>query len=405
MGFGVASAGGATRLGTVVAALLAVIAILSGCAALGAQADTPVAAETRAPQVPGPTTIPAPPPPNDLDAARIAELTALCPDVLSEAALRALAQYGADAVSFFATTGQCGDISAVLAAADHSRPFASPLQYIDAPCPGGTLLTVWAHYDDDLLFGSPAIPRALDAGRCVRSLYLTASDAGLGEQYALGREAGLRAAYDAMRGASAPWEERTVLLTNGITFAMTRPSGDPRISLFFLRLPDGGLDGSGFAATGHSGIPKLLGGHVAEAPRFGGAAPLNAADLPATVSQLYDAYAPDEVLTALPGTAHGSRGDHPDHAATGTIVAGLADRGLIDPSRVTYAQGYPITALSPNVQGDELARKLAVFATYAAHDAVLKCSTVDGCRKLPRTGPWLFRQYLIPHAELVRDGS
>ncbi|HOA87418.1 MAG: hypothetical protein GX871_04260 [Microbacteriaceae bacterium] len=395
------AARGAARLG---ATLVAAAALLSGCVALGAPTGAPAAAGASAPPPLEPEVGHTAPPPNDLDDLRITELIARCPDVLSDAALRTLPQHGVDAVSFFATTGQCADVGAVLAV-DSPRPFVSPLQYIDAPCPGGTLLTVWAHYDDDLIFGSPTIPRALDAGRCVRTLYLTASDAGLGEQYELAREAGLRAAYDAMRGAATPWEDRTVLLSNGITLAMTRPSGDPRISLFFLRLPDSGLDGNGFQATGHSGIPKLLGGLVAEAPRFGGAAPLKAVDLPATVSQLYDAYAPDEVLTALPAMAQGSRGDHPDHAATGGIVADLADRGLIDPRRVTYAQGYPISGLAPNLHGDELARKLDAFAKYAAHDAVLRCSTVDRCLKLPRTGPWLVRQYLIPHDAIVRAGA
>lgn len=398
------------KLGTAVIVVAALAAMLSGCVGPG----TPEPGRTSA--AASPTLVPPPPPeaepgvmptasPSALDDARITELTAMCPGALSAEALRMLPQYGADAVNFFANTGQCGDIGAVLAAGEYPRPFGSPLQYVDAPCPAGTLLTVWAHYDDDLIFGSPAIPQALAANHCVRTLYLTASDAGRGAQYGLNREAGLRAAYDAMRGASTPWESRTVLLTNGITLAMTRPTGDPRITLFFLRLPDGGLDANGFSATGHGSIPKLLDGLVPDIQRVGGGAPLVAVDLPAAVSQLYDAYAPQTVMTSLPDIAEGSRGDHPDHARTGNIIADMVDRGVVDPNRVIYAQGYPTGGRPANVQGDELARKLDAFVKYAAHDSVLTCSTPDTCRKLPRFGASLLRQYLTPHTAIVREGS
>lgn len=382
--------------------------LLSGCAGLGTpESVRPSVPPTLAP-IDTPTPTPTPthtPPPNDLDAARIAELVALCPGVLATPALETVPQFEADAVSFFANTGQCGDLAGVLAAGDYSRPFVSPLQYLDAPCPAGTLLTVWAHYDDDLIFGSPAIPRALNAQQCVRTLYLTASDAGRGAQYGLNREAGLRAAYDAMRGVSTPWETRTVTLANGITLAMTRPNGDPRISLFFLRLPDGGLDANGFSATGHGSIPKLLDGLVPDVQRVGGGTALVAVDLPAVVAELYAAYAPQTVLTHLPGIAQGSKGDHPDHADTGNIIADMVGRALLDPSQVVYAQGYPSGARPANVQSDELSRKLDAFVKYAAHDSVLKCSTPDSCRKLPRFGASLLREYLTPHAEIVRDDS
>lgn len=404
------SAGSVAKLGVAFVALIAAAVMLGGCMAPGApqsaDASKAPAPASEATQTPEPQAPPQPlPPPNNLDATQIGELTALCPDVLSDAALRVLPQYGVDAVNFFATTGQCGDAGTVLAAGEYPRPFESPLQYVDAPCPAGTLLTVWAHYDDDLIFGSPSIPRALDAQKCVRTLYLTASDAGRGDGYGLERERGLRAAYDAMRGASTPWEDRAVLLSNGITLAMSRPTGDPRITLFFLRLPDGGLDANGFSATGGGSIPQLLNGLIPDLPRLGGAAPVNAQDLPATVSQLYAAYAPEMVMTTLPGVAQGSHGDHPDHAAVGNIIAGMADRGLVDTSTLTYAQGYPITAFEPNLGGDELTRKLDVFVKYAVHDVALRCTTVETCLKLRLTGPWLLRQYVIPHAEIVRAGS
>jgi hypothetical protein len=69
---------------------------------------------------------------------------------------------------------------------------------------------------------------------------------------------------------------------------------------------------------------------------------------------------------------------------------------------VTYALGYPSELREPNLGDDQLQRKLAAFAAYATHDPVIKCSSADSCLKVKRFGAWLVRQYLVPHAELVR---
>lgn len=58
---------------------------------------------------------------------------------------------------------------------------------------------------DDLLFLSPDLLHDIQAGRCVRTVYLTAGDAGRGERYWLGREDGVRAAYAQMAGVADRW--------------------------------------------------------------------------------------------------------------------------------------------------------------------------------------------------------
>ena len=65
-----------------------------------------------------------------------------------------------------------------------------------------SVLSIWAHYDDDLIFGNPAIDAAIGRGEPVTSVFLTGSDAGRGMQYAADREHGLRLAYEHMRGAA-----------------------------------------------------------------------------------------------------------------------------------------------------------------------------------------------------------
>lgn len=378
------------------AALLAAALLLSGC-------SSPSDATTGEARERATATIPPPPPPNDLGPERIAQIaTVECPDAVTEETVRMLVQPRADAVSFFASTGQCGDIAQVLAAGDGVRAFVSPLQYIDGACPAGTLLTVWAHYDDDLIFGSPTIPQALEAGQCVRNFYLTGSDAGKGLDYAFGREDGLRDSYNVLLGAPLEWEQRTVTLANGLVLAMSRPIGDPRVTLFFLRLPDGGLGAEGFAATGWESLPRLLAGAIGEMHMIDTGTAVSLDGISSTLVELYDAYLPETVLAHLPGSAEGTSGDHPDHQVTGDIVMGATDAGRLDPVRVIYAQGYPSEWREQNLEGDLLQRKLDAFAAYATHDPVIKCSTADSCLNVKRFGAWLVRQYLVPHTELVR---
>jgi len=69
---------------------------------------------------------------------------------------------------------------------------------------------------------------------------------------------------------------------------------------------------------------------------------------------------------------------------------------------VQYAMGYPTAQQRANIDRDPLARKLKVFAIYAAHDPVIACRDSAGCLKVSRFGDWLQRQYLIPHNEMVR---
>ncbi len=343
------------------------------------------------------------PPPNDLDELRIAQILGVeCPGSIHEDTLRNMPQNRADAIDYFASTAQCTDIASVVAATEYTRDFVSPLQYIDAECAQNTTLTVWAHYDDDLIFGSPLIPQKLDADQCVRNLYLTASDAGMGVEHAYQRESGLRAAYDVMRGSAGPWEDRAVHLRNGITLSMTRPADDPRLTLFFLRLPDGGLDAGGFRSTGWASLPRLLDGSISEISTVDGGVAVTAQALTSTFLEFYAAYDPTTVLSHMPDVALASPGDHSDHAATGSIVLASADAGSVASDRVIYAQGYPSESQQTNLGGDELARKTAIFAAYAAHDSSLRCDTGLRCLQLPRFGDWLTRQYHIPHAELVR---
>lgn len=76
-------------------------------------------------------------------------------------------------------------------------------------CQGGSIYFS-AHPDDDLIFMSPDLLHDVQENACVRTVYVTAGDAGLGEAYWRNREVGTRAAYAEMAGVANSWTASTV---------------------------------------------------------------------------------------------------------------------------------------------------------------------------------------------------
>jgi LmbE family N-acetylglucosaminyl deacetylase len=411
--------------GGVKAALLSALGVfsltLAGCTAVVPSSTGPSVSvsPSAAPSLSSqPTTTPPPTPEvPSLNAMTYEQLVALaqaCPDrVVSDPAVASVPiagvhQWAVDAMMYFAATAQCAEIPVVLArdvagAEPPDMVFSSPLQFIEPACAGATVVSFWAHYDDDLIFANPFLQQAIDSGQCLRTFFFTGSDAGEGEgSYAVNREAGIRAAYDAIRGAKGEWVDTVVPLKSGVTVTLSRPVGDDRVSLMFLRLPDGGLQGSGYKATGGESLPELVNGDIPLMHTIDTGQEITLDELQGTVAELVSGYRASQVLAHLPGFADGSGGDHPDHRAVGRIVAAPVDAALIDANIVQYAMGYPVDRRAANVDGDALSRKLKAFATYASHDPVIACKDPAGCLKVRRFGDWLQRQYVIPHNGLVR---
>jgi GlcNAc-PI de-N-acetylase len=115
---------------------------------------------------------------------------------------------------------------------------------------GGPTMTIVAHQDDDLLFTNPGVLHAIQSGSAVRTVYLTAGDDGMATSYWLTREDGPKAAYALMAGTANSWTQSDAGVP-GHPIPVFTLSGHPGISLAYLRLPDGNLNGSGFARTGN----------------------------------------------------------------------------------------------------------------------------------------------------------
>ncbi|MDF2994089.1 MAG: hypothetical protein K0S37_4603 [Microbacterium sp.] len=261
---------------------------------------------------------------------------------------------------------------------------------------------IWAHYDDDLLFATPTIDRAIQNGHGVRNLFLTASDAGTGlSPYMANRETGIRAAYDVMRGSSTAWSDQETTLSNGVTVVTTSPDDDDRIRLAFLRLPDGGLTGGGWYATGYSTIARLLSGHIPALTTLDTGHAFTVTGLVETIAAFVTASNATTVLSHLPASEPGAVGDHPDHGGVGRLVAAAVDAGLIDGEIVRYARGYPVFTLPANLDADAVARKLAVFAAYGEHDDAVRRAPEEYLA-LPGLGEWLRREHFVDDRDTVR---
>jgi LmbE family N-acetylglucosaminyl deacetylase len=275
----------------------------------------------------------------------------------------------------------------------------------DTACATTVTTSVWAHYDDDLIFSNPALQDAIAAGECTRTVFLTASDAGRGWDYSQHRELGILRAYNVMRGQEGLWSEKPVTLMSGAALSQWSPDGDPDITVAFLRLPDGNLNAGGFGTTGYVSLPQLLDGSISTMAPINGAPPLSSESLVATIAELIQAYHTDRLITHVPSiAAEWVAGDHPDHSATGTYARAGWQRAGFPGAQVFYAIGYPSESLPANVGGEALTGKLAAYRVYAAQDPVVYCDTDAACLAKPRFGDWLQRHYLKTDAELFPAG-
>jgi LmbE family N-acetylglucosaminyl deacetylase len=267
--------------------------------------------------------------------------------------------------------------------------------------PQDTVMMIWAHYDDDLVFANPTLLNALESGNRAHAFFLTASDAGAGmSSYSEGREAGIRAAYDWMRGASGPWTDRRVTLPNGVSVTRTHPEDDDNVSLSFLRLPDGGLTGGGYRTTGYQSLPKLLAGEIPSMTTVDTGQVITLDLLRSTIAHLVLDNQALTVISNHPGYGGEHDDDHPDHQTVGRLVASVVDAGDIRADIMQYAVGYSGSRRPANIAPDILLRKLEAFASYAAHDPVVAREHVHEYLGVRGFGEWLQRHYLEAHSTL-----
>lgn len=282
-------------------------------------------------------------------------------------------------------------LAAVVSAVVGLAVLSLPSSAVAAPadCSAGTTLLVSAHEDDDLLFMSPDLLHEIAAGRCVRTVYLTAGDSGEGETYWRGREAGEEAAYALMAGVDDSWVTSDAGLPGRSVPVMTL-TGAPRVSLEFLRLPGASWQrGEGFPSNGFETLQKLWQKSIRTVHPLDGGPPYTKQGLVDTLAGTINRLHPERILTHDDLNGYGDF-DHYDHTFTGYFTR-AAQRHYRHPHEYLAFRGYSVNGSPENVSDQDLALKKSAFYEYAKHDPNV-CGNDESCAAGSYAG-FLARQY------------
>ncbi|NTV22232.1 MAG: hypothetical protein HGB03_01515 [Candidatus Yonathbacteria bacterium] len=254
--------------------------------------------------------------------------------------------------------------------------------------PNNTVLNIVAHQDDDLLFQNPDPLHNIAEGYCVQTVYLTAGDAGRDSSYWLTRENGPKAAYALMAGVTNEWVE-SIKDINGHSISVFTLLASPEISLVFLRLPDGGVEGEGM---GNGTLEGLWNGTLPSLDTRDAVSSYTYTDLTSVLTTLMNDRQPGRINTHdftidFPGSV---TNDHSDHIAT-AFFARAAHTTYTTPHTLYGYRGYMSASQPENLLPEELASKISTFFAYAPFD-IDACQNIDAC-----AGPysdWLHRKYI-----------
>jgi len=265
-------------------------------------------------------------------------------------------------------------------------------------CTSLTVMNIVAHEDDDLLFMNPDLVHDIKAGRCVRTVYVTAGDAGGDEFYWLSREQGSQAAYGKMIGTpSALWVQRVVKLGEQAYATIANPKDNPNVSLIYLRLPDGNITGQGFSKSAHESLNRLNNGSIKHINSVTRQSDYTSEKLIASLIDLMTVYEPGEIRTQS-DFAGQQFPDHSDHRAVGRFTQEAYKQYETKHYEnkvkipLKYYMGYPVHELPQNVTGTDLEEKEAAFLAYAAFDGSV-CQNILQCSKNSVYDVYLKRQY------------
>ena len=265
--------------------------------------------------------------------------------------------------------------------------------------PGDRDLSIVAHEDDDLLFLSPEIPVRIQAGDVVRTVFLTAGDAGLGTPYWQNREAGAQAAYAQMAGAANAWTSSDRLFGDKLVRLCTL-DGASNVSVVFLRLPDGNVNtGGGYAITGYQSLQRLWQGQISSIASLDGANTYKEEELIQTLVALMMDFRPQHIQTQDSSDLYGN--DHPDHRYGARYAFEAHQRYAASGAHHTFAfyRGYNIANEPVNLTQAQRDAKWAVFTTYAQHDSGICDGTGVACLLGGDYDQWSYREYRVAQAK------
>lgn len=260
-----------------------------------------------------------------------------------------------------------------------------------ANCSSGAVVDIVAHEDDDILFMNPDIYSDISVGKCVTGVFLTAGDAGGNQDYWLGREKGAESAYAKMADVNDLWERRDIKMPSGQTATVSNLVERNGIFLIFLHLPDGNIDGQGFAATGYQSMASLLSGKITAIQTVDGQL-YNKDQLVETLSGIIQKFSANTVRTQSAYTNKEHK-DHSDHLAAADLTnQAFVLSGTSATSTLKHYLGYTTRQFAQNVTDSNLSSKMNIFLSYAQHDVAV-CNSAEACMSSDTYGNYLKRQY------------
>jgi LmbE family N-acetylglucosaminyl deacetylase len=231
-----------------------------------------------------------------------------------------------------------------------------------------------AHGDDWQLFMNPFAFRDVRDGAKTVFVHVTAGDAGLGttnggrkHPYYLARENGAESAIRFMANAVEGPLAQAVAAPVTINGHLARRVTYCNTVAYFLRLPDGGTEGAGYAETGYQSLKRLAAGEIATLTAIDGSTAYQGwDDLLATFRALIGLERMQTALVDLhvpeldPSI---NLHDHPDHVMTAKLALEAAESLN---GRRMHHPGYNCGALPENLTGAERDMKCAVYAVTLA---------------------------------------
>ena len=231
-----------------------------------------------------------------------------------------------------------------------------------------------AHQDDWQLFMNPSAYRDVQTpGTKVVFVYVTAGDGGAGvgtagrsHPYYLARENGAELAVrfiaDVDRNPTESRDATAVLAGHTIKQWLYGNTVS-----YFLRLPDGDMEGGGYRTTGFQSLKRLHDGDISSIAAVDGSATYDGwADLTATLRQLVDrerGHAPIVWLNLPDTDVSANKGDHSDHQQMATgILEATSD--LPCAGKVFYLD-YVLARLEENMSPSDRDVQAATFAAVA----------------------------------------
>jgi len=229
---------------------------------------------------------------------------------------------------------------------------------------------VVAHADDWQLFMHPNVYIDLTAHDCkVIFIITTAGDAGMGERYWKAREEGSKSSVRFCLAPSSSFSE-----TSG-----KRKFNDHTVhywsvnntTTYFLRLPDGNMDGSGFPDYNFQSLFRLRSGQINAVTALDKSTTYHSwsefvTDIESMItfesqgmSNIWIHYLnPDKVINP---------DDHTDHITTGNAIQ---DMTIIRTLHQLLFAGYSVSSVQEHLPSKDLFWKAGMFAVYekAVHD-------------------------------------